>query len=175
MHSAFTVEDLLALEVRNLYAAEKRPTRVLSRMHLGSRNPTLKSAFEDHSAETDQQVRRLEDIAGMLQFAPAGGQCEGMDGCVREADAAFEIDEDDPMLDPRVIGAGIRIEHCEIARYITAIGLARQLKAVDAAALLEHSRAEEHRMQVALCAISSALPRCVQAPQLRRAVLVRMQ
>ena len=83
MHSAFTVEDLLALEVRNLYAAEKRPTRVLSRMHLGSRNPTLKSAFEDHFAETDQQVRRIEDIADMLQIGLAGGQCEGMDGCVR--------------------------------------------------------------------------------------------
>ena len=62
-----------------------------------------------------------------------------------------------PVLDIGIIGAGSRVEHYEIAGYLTAISLARQTGATDVAALLNQSLAEEENAEKTLRKIAAGL------------------
>jgi len=101
-------------------------------MAKGSTDATLKEAFTSHLRETQGQAKRLEEIAGLLATKLSGKKCVGMEGVIGEGvigegvigegAGALEEDADEAVLDLGLIGAGSRVEHYEIAGYLTAIG-----------------------------------------------------
>jgi ferritin-like metal-binding protein YciE len=102
-------------------------------------------------------VERLEEIAKLLDMTPTGKKCVGMEGCIHEGAGALEEKGDETILDLGIIGAGSRVEHYEMAGYITAISLAQRLKATQVVALLGQSLAEEQGAELKLRTIASAL------------------
>ncbi len=61
------------------------------------------------------------------------------------------------MLDLGIIGAGSRVEHYEMAGYLTAISLAQRLGASDVVRLLKESLTEEEGAEKKLRSIASGL------------------
>jgi ferritin-like metal-binding protein YciE len=80
-----------------------------------------------------------------------------MEGCIKEGTEVLEEDGDDTVLDLGIIGAGSRVEHYEMAGYMTAISLAQRLGATEVVELLNQSLAEEQGAEKKLRTIASAL------------------
>jgi ferritin-like metal-binding protein YciE len=157
MSELATIKDLLEEEIKDLYSAEKQLTKALPKMAKGSNNEELVSAFEAHLAETENQVKRLEQVAELLGTEPTGKKCKGMQGLVEEGSEALDEDGDANVLDLGLIGAGSRVEHYEIAGYTTAISLATQLGEDEAVTLLNESLKEEQAADTKLRGIGQTI------------------
>jgi ferritin-like metal-binding protein YciE len=157
MRDMKTVEDLLADEIKDLYSAEKQLTKAIPKMAKGSSDETLRAAFSAHLDETRAQVDRLEQIATILGIRATGKKCVGMEGCIQEGAEALEEKGDERLLDLGLIGAGTRVEHYEMAAYMTAISLAQQLRRGDVVDLLKASLAEEQAADKKLRTIAAEL------------------
>ena len=152
-----TIKDLLEDEIKDLYSAEKQLTKAIPKMAKGSNDASLKEAFRNHLKETEEQVSRLEEVAKLLEMKPGGKKCVGMEGCVKEGSEALEEEGNDIVLDLGLIGAGSRVEHYEMAGYLTAISLAQRLGAKEVVNLLKESLAEEEGAEKKLRTIAATL------------------
>jgi ferritin-like metal-binding protein YciE len=152
-----TIKDLLADEIKDLYSAEKQLTKAIPKMAKGSNDPALKEAFTAHLEETKGQVTRLEKAAEILGIKVTGKKCTGMEGVIKEGAEALEEEGEDNVLDLGIIGAGSRVEHYEMAGYLTAISLAKRMGAGDVANLLTESLAQEQAAEKKLRQIASGI------------------
>ena len=157
MSAMNTIKDLFEEEIKDLYSAEKQLTKAIPKMVKGASNEDLKTAFEGHLKETEDQVARLEKVAQMMQFKPTGKKCVGMEGCIQEGAEGLEAEGDSDVVDLGIIGAGTRVEHYEMAGYMTAISLAQQMGANDVVSLLQQSFKEEQAAETKLRSIASGL------------------
>ena len=80
-----------------------------------------------------------------------------MEGVIQEGAEALDEEGVDVVLDLGLIGAGSRVEHYEMAGYLTAISLAKRLGAVDVVNLLQESLGEELAAEKKLRQIASGL------------------
>jgi ferritin-like metal-binding protein YciE len=151
------LKDLLEDEIKDLYSAEKQLTKAIPKMAKGSNNPALQDAFKGHLKETEAQVQRLEQIAGILEIKPSGKKCVGMEGCIKEGAEALSEDGNETVLDLGIISAGSRVEHYEIADYLTAISLAEQIGEKEVVSLLKKSLSEEQGAEDKLRKIAASL------------------
>lgn len=152
-----TMKDLLEDAIKDLYSAEKQLTKSIPKMIKGSYDPSLATALAKHLMETQEQVIRLEEVGRLLEMKPSGKKCEGMEGVIKEGAEALEEEGDQIILDLGIIGAGSRVEHYEIAGYMTAISLAQRLGSGEVVTLLEKSLAEELGAEQTLRKIATGL------------------
>ena len=161
------VKDLLEEEIKDLYSAEKQLTKAIPKMAKGSNDPTLQDAFKGHLKETEAQVQRLEQIAEILGIKASGKKCVGMEGCIKEGAEALSEEGNETVLDLGIIGAGSRVEHYEMAGYLTAISLAEQIGEKEIVSVLKKSLSEEQGAEDKLRKIArnllSGVPRKVAA------------
>jgi ferritin-like metal-binding protein YciE len=159
MPNKTTVQDLLEDEIKDLYSAEKQLTKAIPKMARGANDAGLQTAFRDHLKETEGQVARLEEVARLLEIKPGGKKCMGMEGVIQEGAEALQEEGDETILDLGIIGAGSRVEHYEMAGYLTAISLAGRMQAAEVVALLKQSLAEEQAAEKKLRTIGAGLIR----------------
>lgn len=139
-----SLQDLLVDELRDIYDAEKRLIKAIPKLAKASTDDDLQDALENHLAETEGQVSRLERAFGKLGEASRSKTCAAMKGLIEEGDEhAGEDFGDDSLRDATIIGAAQRVEHYEIAAYGTAIAHAKLLGLDQVVSLLEESLAEE--------------------------------
>ena len=141
------IQDLLEEEIKDLYSAEKQLTKAIPKMAKGSNDASLQDAFKGHLKETEKQVSRLEQVAKQLEISPGGKKCEGMEGVIKEGSEALQQEDDEAVLDLGIIGAASRVEHYEMAGYMTAISLAQRLGEKQVVTLLSESLAEEQHAE----------------------------
>ena len=152
-----TLKDLLEDEIKDLYSAEKQLTKAIPKMAKGSHDRALSTAFTNHLKETEEQVTRLEEVAKILDIKATGKKCEGMEGVIKEGAEALEDEGNEMVLDLGIIGAGSRVEHYEMAGYLTAISLAERIGARAVVTLLQKSLAEEQAAEQTLRKIATGL------------------
>jgi len=152
-----TLKDLLEGEIKDLYSAEKQLTKAIPKMADGSHEAALSTAFTNHLKETEMQVARLEEVGKLLDIKPTGKKCEGMEGVIKEGAEALEEEGNETVLDLGIIGAGSRVEHYEMAGYLTAINLAERIGAKEVVSLLQKSLAEEQAAEQTLRKIATGL------------------
>src|SRR5579862_7219164 len=157
MPSKQTIQDLLTEEIKDLYSAEIQLTKALPKLAKGSNDPELRSAFESHLTETENQAARLERAAVILGTTAKGKKCVGMEGCIKEGAEALEEDGAKGIHDLGLVGAATRVEHYEMAGYRTAINLAQRMGKDDSVELLEASFSEEQAADQKLRRIASSL------------------
>jgi ferritin-like metal-binding protein YciE len=143
MSKLSTLKELMVEEMRDTYSAETQIAQALVKMEAAATSPQLKAAFAKHQAETQNQVRRLEQIFQGLGESPEGNTCEATEGLVKEADELVGEDADPQVLDAGLIASAQKIEHYEIASYGTLCTWAKQLGQHDILALLKESLNEE--------------------------------
>jgi ferritin-like metal-binding protein YciE len=152
-----TLKDLLEDEIKDLYSAEKQLTKAIPKMAKGSHDAALSTAFRNHLEETEEQVERLEEVAKLLDIKPSGKKCGGMEGVIKEGAEALDEKGNEAVLDLGIIGAGSRVEHYEMAVYLTAISLAERIGAKEVVSLLHKSLAEEQAAEQTLRKIAGGL------------------
>ncbi|PZO61963.1 MAG: hypothetical protein DI635_13530, partial [Pseudoxanthomonas suwonensis] len=103
-----TLDDLFVHTLQDIYYAEQQITKNLPTMVEKASDPQLKSAFEQHLAETKNQVQRLEKVFNMHGQPVKGVTCAAMDGILAEAKEVMGDCDDPQVLDAAVRRQNIR-------------------------------------------------------------------
>src|SRR5262245_11538907 len=138
-----SLDDLLVEQLQDLYDAEKQLTKALPEMVEAATNSELKAAFDSHFGETQEHVRRLENIFAILGKDAEASTCEAMKGRLSEGDEVIDAEGDTDVKDAALIAAAQRVEHYEIAVYGTARTFAERLGYSDIASILQKTLDEE--------------------------------
>jgi ferritin-like metal-binding protein YciE len=151
-----SMDDLFVHTLRDIYYAEKQILTALPEMIEKATDARLKQAFQAHLGETENQVKRLEQVFQMHGAKVAGVDCPAIDGILEEADEiASEID-DKEVLNAALIAAAQAVEHYEITRYGTLIAWAKQLGRDDCANVLQKNLDEEKAADKKLTQLAEA-------------------
>jgi ferritin-like metal-binding protein YciE len=138
-----SMEDLFLHVMQDIYYAENQIVKALPDMIEKATNRELTSAFKSHLAETEKQVKRLEQAFDLIGHKPKGTTCPAIDGIIKEAkEIAGEVD-DKKVLDAALLAAAQAVEHYEITRYGTLIAWAEELGRDPVAKLLTTTLNEE--------------------------------
>ena len=138
-----SLQDVLIEQLRDLYSAENQLVKALPKMAKATKTPELRATFTTHLEETKGQVDRLKQAFQIIGKKATGQHCNGMEGVIEEAKDAIDSDEEGATKDVELIGAGLRIEHYEIAGYTAAIAIAKALGQKEIAGLLSETLKEE--------------------------------
>ena len=138
-----SLKDLYLEQLKDLYSAETQLVDALPKMAERATSQDLKKGFQDHLRQTQEQVRRLEQIFQDLGESPKGHTCEGMKGLIKEGEQMIKMKGDDKVIDAGLIAAAQRVEHYEIAGYGTVRTYAEMLGQSQHVTLLERTLQEE--------------------------------
>jgi ferritin-like metal-binding protein YciE len=142
------LKDMHALfvhELKDLYSAEQQLTKALPKMAKAANNADLRTAFEEHLKETENQLDRLGKVFEKVEAKPGGQKCVAMEGLINEGKELLSQDAQPEVLDAALICAAQRVEHYEIAGYGCARSLAEQLGMRDLASELQSTLDEEKK------------------------------
>jgi ferritin-like metal-binding protein YciE len=150
-----SLHDLYLSELSDLYSAEKQILKALPKMIQKTESPELRQTLEDHLAETNGHVTRLEEVFEMHGESPKKTKCKGMEGVLAEGDELVGKDAALAVRDAAIISAAQRVEHYEIAVYGTVRTYAEQLGHSRAAAVLQETLDEERGANEKLTSIAT--------------------
>jgi len=126
-------------ELADLYDAEKQLLKALPKMAKAAQHEDLRQGFEEHLQQTEEHVRRLEEVFQIFGQPAKGKKCKAMEGLVEEGKEIIEEEEGDAAL----ICAAQKVEHYEIASYGSLVAWAGLLEEENAVELLEQTLEEE--------------------------------
>jgi len=148
------LQDLLVENLKDLYSAETQMLKALPKVAKKVENEQLREALTMHVKETEQQVKRLEQVLGQMGEKPGGKKCHGMEGLLEENKEMMEEDAEPEVMDAGLIVGCQKAEHYEIAGYGSAVTFAKLLGNQEAARLLAQSLDEEERADKKLTQIA---------------------
>jgi ferritin-like metal-binding protein YciE len=151
-----TMHDLFVHGLKDIYYTERKLVTELPRMAKKASDPDLKRAFEDHAAQTENHLSRLEEVFQLVELQPRGEKCEALEGLLEETKDLLKDVKDPEVLDAGLLAAAQAVEHYEITRYGTLIAWARQLGLSDAEPVLSETLEEEKETDKLLTEIAEA-------------------
>lgn len=151
-----TLDDLFVHTLQDIYYAEQQIAKNLPTMAEKATDPQLKGAFQTHLAETQNQIRRVEQVFQMHGQTPKGVECQAMDGILAESKEIMSDAEDGEVRDAAMLMAAQAVEHYEITRYGTLVAFAQQLGRDDCAAVLQQNLDEEYATDKKLTALAES-------------------
>ena len=137
------MDDLFVHTLRDIYYAEKQIVKSLPEMIEKASNQQLKQGFQTHLRETENHVKRLDQVFALIGKKAQGIDCPAIDGIIEEAEDVVGEVQNKSVLDAALIAAAQAVEHYEMTRYGTLIAWAKLLGRNDAAALLNQTLDEE--------------------------------
>jgi ferritin-like metal-binding protein YciE len=138
------LEKFFLDELKDIYWAEKHLVKALGKLKKAATTEELQQAFEDHTAATEEHIKRLEQVFGMLGTKAQAKKCEAMDGLTKEGESIIEQTEPGTMTrDVGLIMAAQKVEHYEIATYGSLVQLANTMNLEEIAEILEQTLQEE--------------------------------
>lgn len=141
--------------LKDIYWAEKHLTKALPKMKKAATTEELQDAIEEHLAQTQEHVSRLEEVFEMLGKKAQAKKCEAMEGLVKEGESVIEETEDGSMTrDVGIIISAQKVEHYEIAAYGGLTQLARTMGLEDVAGILHQTLEEEKQTDMLLTEIA---------------------
>ncbi len=151
-----TLDDLFVHTLQDIYYAEQQIAKNLPTMIGKASDPQLKQGLQQHLGETENQIRRLEQVFQMHGQPVKGTTCAAMDGILEEASDILGVANDNDVKDAAIISAAQAVEHYEITRYGTLVAFAKQLGRNDCAAVLQQNLDEEYATDRRLTALAEA-------------------
>ncbi len=138
------LEKLFTDSLKDIYWAEKHLTKTLPKMKKAATSDELKSAIEEHLAQTEEHVSRLEEVFEICGKKAQAKKCDAMEGLTKEGESVIEETEKETMTrDAGIIMAAQKVEHYEIATYGSLVQFAKTLGMNEAADILEQTLEEE--------------------------------
>lgn len=139
------LEDLFEHQLKDLYSAESQLVKALPKMAEAASDSKLKKAFESHLKETENHLKRLEEVCENLDIKPTGEKCKAMEGLIKEAESMIKEDAEKEVKDAGLIAEAQRVEHYEISGYGTVVRYAKELGHKEIAKKLQLTLDEEHK------------------------------
>ena len=152
--SLATLHDLMVHELKDLYSAERQLVQALPKMSKNATSDQLRTAIDNHLAETEEHVTRLEQVLESLGESPRGQKCDGMQGLIEEGKKLLKEEADPDVMDAGIIVSAQKVEHYEIASYGAVCEYARMMGHTEALQLLEQTLEEEKKADQTLNALA---------------------
>ena len=152
-----TPRELFVHELADIVSAEHIILKLLPELEREAQHPEVKAAFKEHRAETEGQIKRLEEVFKLLGETPEETTCHAAEGLQEEHEALHEEQPSPEVLEMGNLGGAIKTEHYEIASYTLVAQMARDLGERDVAALLKESLDEEQEMAKRVTALAKEL------------------
>lgn len=140
-----SMQELFNETLRDTYNAEKQIVKALPKLAKAAKHPRLKQMFEKHLAQTQEQIKRIEEVAKMVKVRPAGKICHGMEGLVMEGNEHIQEFGGNEVGDAALIVCAQKVEHYEIGAYGTLITWAQEMGRNDVADILRRTLNEEEQ------------------------------
>lgn len=151
------LNELFLDELKDIYWAENHLVKALPKMAKAATTEELRTAIENHLAETQNHVTRIEQVFESIDEKAVAVKCEAMSGLLKEADEIVsETEKGTITRDAGIISAAQKVEHYEIASYGTLRNLAGVLGYTEAAELLEATLNEEKNADSLLSQIAES-------------------
>ena len=151
------LEDFYIEELRDILDAEKQLLKAMPRMAEAATAPELREGFEMHIRQTEEQLKRLQQIFKRLEEPAKGKKCKAMEGLIEEGKEIMEEGLEPDVLDAALICAAQKVEHYEIATYGTLCTWAGALGYRNAKAALGSNLDEEEKADKKLTKISKSV------------------
>jgi ferritin-like metal-binding protein YciE len=152
-----TLEDLFHDSLKDVYFAEKKILTALPKLAKAAQSKELKQAFEQHRAETEGHVERLEQVFAIIEKKAQGKTCPAINGLAEEGAEIIEEYKGSPAIDAGLLAAAQAVEHYEIARYGTLVAWAEKLGLENAVSLLQETLDEEKDTDQTLTEIAESM------------------
>ena len=149
------LEKFFMDSLKDIYWAEKHLTKALPKMKKAATTEALQNAIEDHLAQTQGHVSRLEQVFEMLGKKAQAKKCEAMEGLVKEGETVIGETENGSMTrEVGIIISAQKVEHYEIAAYGGLTQLANTMGLEDVAGILHETLEEEKQADMLLTEIA---------------------
>ncbi len=122
-----------------LYDAENRLLEALQQMLEQASDGELRTSFEVHIGETQQQIQNLEQVFNQVGQEPQRVTCEAAQGLVSDAQKSLQEAQSEPLRDTLIADAQAKVENFEIACYEALIVGAQQMGQDEAVDLLQRN------------------------------------
>ena len=139
------LEKFFMDSLKDIYWAEKHLTKALPKMKKAATTEALQNAIEDHLAQTQGHVSRLEQVFEMLGKKAQAKKCEAVIG---------ETENGSMTRDVGIIISAQKVEHYEIAAYGGLTQLANTMGLEDVAGILYETLEEEKQADMLLTEIA---------------------
>ncbi len=149
-----SLEDLFVHGLEDLYYAENQIVKSLPKMIENAHDAELKRGLQQHLRETENQIKRLQQVFKLNDRQASGTKCPAIDGILREGNDLMGEIEGDDVLNVGIVAAAQAVEHYEITRYGALIAWARELGRNSSVPLLQANLKEEKAADQKLTAIA---------------------
>ncbi len=151
------LSDLMLMELQDTYDAEHQVVDALPTMAEAATARELKTAFQEHLAESKQHLSRLEQVFGLLGETPKRKTCKGMKGIIKEGQEMMEEPMSETVMNAALIAAAQRVEHYEMAAYGTLRTYATLVGNHEASQLFQTTLEEEELTDKKLSMLASTI------------------
>ncbi len=141
-----TAHEFFIHQINEMLDAENQILEALQEQGQESERPELQKAFQQHRAQTQKQIERLEQCLDEIGEQPQITQCAGIRGIIQEHTSFKAEDPADDILDIFNVGAASKVERYEITAYEGMIRLAQLMRHRKAKQLLSQNLREEQQM-----------------------------
>jgi len=140
-----TLKEKFTGQLPLVYFSELQFIEAQQKMIANATDPTLKSGLEKHLEETKQHAVNLEQVFMSLGLKPEQKECPICMGLVKSGESAMKEAGTDALRDVAIGGAGVLVEHYEIAAYRGLVAQATALGLTDATQLLQQNLQQEEQ------------------------------
>lgn len=155
-HSEKKLDQLLLDLLRDVYYAERQVLKTLPKMAKAVTNRDFRTLIENHVAQTEGHVERLELVFELIGKPARGKTSDAILGILEEGKSIMEDFKGSAALDLGIASALQAVEHYGIARYGTLSTWSGQLGYAEVKALFDANLAEELDMDQALTHVLSS-------------------
>jgi len=122
-----SMNELFLHGLQDIYYAENQITKTLKEMMSQRIDAALFDNLEHHLEETQEQIKRLEQIFRALGQTPQGVTCQAILGLIEAGQELVREIEDETVRDAAMLASAQAIERYEITRYGTLVAWADQI------------------------------------------------
>ena len=132
-------------ELADIYDAEHQFLEAMQNMRDNATDEKLKAMIEEHMAQTQEQITKVEQVFSSIGEQARRQPCSGARGIIDEGSKAMREAATDEIRDQFIVGGATKAEHYEMVSYADLIEGAGMLKLKKAVTLLTENREQEVR------------------------------
>jgi ferritin-like metal-binding protein YciE len=148
-----TTAEKFLHELGDIYDAEHRFLEAQQQLLALITNETLRAAIEQHTDETQQQIRNLGQIFVLLGASPQRESCDAAQGLISEAQKSVQNAGNVSVRDCLILSSLLKVEHYEMASYRNLVIGAQYVDNGEVKLLLQEIQQQEedtaHKLEMA--------------------------
>ncbi|MCM4155673.1 DUF892 family protein [Gramella sp. AN32] len=137
------LNDLLASEIKDIYAAEKLLLEAIPTIQEAATHKKLKKQLANLLNKTEKQYSRIQKICTTLEINPGSTKCKPIEEMLNECNAVLDSNSSEEIRDTLIVSYARKIEHYLISVYETSYRYAKELKLKKIKKKLKKSRDEK--------------------------------